>query len=74
MEENRNLYEQRGKLSNYFRKISNMRRKISNILYALWGILHARLSAMNEDPAVQNRKITNKTYAFKIKKQKESRE
>ena len=50
-----------------------MLRKISNILCALWGILHARLSAMNEDPAAQNRKITNKTDAFKIKKQKEGR-
>ena len=73
MEENRNLYEQRGNIPNYFRKFSNTGRKISNILRALWGILHARLSATDTGLFVQNRKITNKIDAAGIKKQKESR-
>ena len=73
MEENRNLYEQRGNIPNYFRKFSNTWRKISNILRALWGILHARLSAPAAVRAAQNRKITNKMAAAGIKKHKESR-
>lgn len=72
MEENRNLYEQRGNIPNYFRKFSNTGRKISNILRALWGILHARLSAPAAVRAAQNRKITNKIPASGIKKQKKT--